>query len=86
MAQLKPRNHRWPNPRRTADGEQAPLQPLFSARVEPEIGEKVDRWIKKAGWTKRQLAEYALEEVIDKIDPDEARRMRDKAQQSLTPV
>lgn len=86
MAQLKPRNHRWPNPRKAADGTKPRLQPLFAARVEPEIEERVADWIKKSGWTKRQLAEYALEEVLEKLDPTEARKLRDKAAKTLSPV
>jgi len=86
MADLKPRNHRWPNPRRGANGSPAPLQRIFSARVEPEISEKAESWIEKTGWTKRQLVEYALEEVFEKLDETEARRMRAKAEKSLTPA
>ena len=86
MADLKPRNHRWPNPRRGEDGRPAPLQRIFSVRVEPEISDKAEQWVEKTGWTKRQLVEFALEEVFEKIDEAEARRMRSKAEQSLTPV
>ena len=85
MAELKPRNHKWPNPRKTKDGAPPPLQPLFASRVEQEIRDSVEEWLEEAGWTKRQLTEFALSEVIDKIDPQKARQMLSKANKSLIP-
>lgn len=86
MAELKPRNHRWPNPRRGTNGEPARLQRIFSVRVEPEITEKAESWIEKTGWTKRQLVEFALEEVFEKIDEVEAKRMRANVERALSPA
>lgn len=75
MADFKPRNHRDARPRSGMRGEAAPLQPIFSARVEPDVKEKAETWIQESGWTKRQLVEFALEEVFEKLSAAEAREM-----------
>lgn len=76
MAALKHRNHRDSRPRSGMRGDPAPLQPIFSARVEPDVKEKAEIWIKESGWTKRQLVEFALEEVFEKLSSEDAREMK----------
>jgi hypothetical protein len=50
-----------PHPELSASHSKNQLQPLFSARVEPDMKERIDRWIKTMGWSKRQATEYAFE-------------------------
>ena len=86
MATFKPRKHRLRDPRTDANGNPPPLQPLFSARVEPEVRQKAEEWLETSKWTKRQLAEYALEMVFENLDPIKAREIRESHMESSEPV
>lgn len=77
MATLKARNHRFSRPREAMrDAAETPKpQPLLSARVEPEVKERVEDWIRKSNWTKRQAMEYAFEYLMEHMSPQEARKL-----------
>lgn len=78
-AALKPKNHRNSRPRVGKSGEPAPLQPVFSTRIEPEVKDEADAWIQRVGWTKRQFTEYAFETVMRSLSEEEARAMNIRA-------
>ncbi len=76
MPQLKARNHRFTRPREAVGvTEHAQPQPLLSARVEPEMKERVEEWAKRANWTKRQAMEYAFELLMENVTPQKARML-----------
>lgn len=45
------------------------LQPLFAARVEPNMMDKISTWIEENGLTKRQATEYAFELAMERPLP-----------------
>lgn len=56
--------NQMPHPELSASHSKNQLQPLFSARVDPEMKKRIDQWIKDMGWSKRQATEYVFEFAI----------------------
>ena len=53
------------DPNKPASHSANQIQPLFAARVEPEIKERIDKWIERNNVTKRQATELAFELLFE---------------------